>query len=145
MAATAPKFNWSYVPSVYQIRIHRQTAGKRASDECQCFSSRSQKNPARWVNRAHVEQCSQLDRSDATLTSERNRKVLVFASERKVQNHVLKHTETKISGGVQMFEHSGIKLALLTVPVTLITGQLGINSNVLQNVSRKNGPVITNI
>ena len=36
----------------------------------------------------------------------------------------------------EVCEHFGIKIALLIVQVTLILGQLGINSNGLQTVSK---------
>ena len=43
---------------------------------------------AQWVHRELAVQCSQLDRSDVTLTSERSRMILAVASER-VPSHVL--------------------------------------------------------
>ena len=60
---------------------------------------REESKPAQRVNRERVVQCSQLDRSDVTLTSERIRMILKVASGR-VQNHVLSSTETTISAGV---------------------------------------------
>ena len=42
MAATPPKITWWYVPAVYQIWISPCTCWYTASEECQCFPSRSQ-------------------------------------------------------------------------------------------------------
>ena len=90
--------------------------------------------PAQWVDRELVVQRSQLDRSDVTLTSERIKMILKVASER-VQNHVLPFSEETSSAGVQKCERSGINLALLTVPVTLILSRLGIICSALQTVA----------